>query len=70
MQQDNRFYYVLYAGKEGMAAHKSIGGILHKIFDFTFGITLCGVRLFLNKFFKSVEKLIANKYNYRNQVII
>lgn len=36
-------------------------GILHKLFDFTFRIALCGVHLFLNGFLKSPEKLIAEK---------
>ncbi|RKJ59711.1 hypothetical protein, partial [Roseburia sp. 1XD42-69] len=30
--------------------------------------TYCGVHLFLNEFLKSAEKLIAEKYNYKNWI--
>lgn len=43
------------------AVIQSRAGILHKIFDFTFGFTYCGVHLFLNGFLKSPEKLISEK---------
>lgn len=61
MQQDNRFYYVLYAGIEWMVAHKGIGGVLQIYFDSTFQFTYCEVHLFLNGFLKSPEKLISEK---------
>ena len=61
MQQDNRFYYVLYAGIEWMVAHKGIGGVLQIYFDSTFQFTYCGVHLFLNGFLKSPEKLTTEK---------
>ncbi|MEY8421688.1 hypothetical protein AALB52_02915 [Lachnospiraceae bacterium 38-14] len=50
------------------AVIQGIGGILQIYFYFNFRIAYCGVHLFLNEFLKSAEKLIAEKYNYKNWI--
>jgi len=73
----NRYHFlILLLEKNIIIAFNSnkqcIGGgdVLQIYFDFIFGIAYCGVHLFLNGFLKSPEKLIAEKYNYRNQISI
>lgn len=59
------------AAQKAVSLIKGIGGgVLHNFFYFILGIAYCGVHLFLNGFLKSPEKLIAEKYNYRNQISI
>ena len=55
-------------GNKGIDVYKGIGGILQIYFYFNFRIAYCGVHLFLNEFLKSAEKLIAEKYNYKNWI--
>lgn len=59
------------AAQKSVSVIKGIGGgVLHNLFDFTFQIALCGVHLFLNGYLKYAEKLITEKYNYKNQIVI
>ena len=56
------------AAQKAVSVIKEHRGVLHNLFVFTFRIALCGVHLFLNGFLKSAEKLIDEKYNYKDWI--